>query len=147
MGVPLGDPNVSVTEDFLNDSQMHVLTNQQGACGVSSVVKSGVREPSSTQDGRPLVPVSAWVDRPSVRLAEDKIIVSPCGAKGCSALILRDLCSRSSARTGRAAVRCDGSYPLVIGVLVRRRVFAGSCWRGALNRWPIELRLVGSWPL
>ena len=90
MGVLLGDSDIGVTEDLLNDSQVHVLTDQQGACGVSSVVKSGVREPSSTQDGRPLVPVSAWVDRPSVRLAEDKIMVCSCGAQGRSALILGD---------------------------------------------------------
>ena len=55
-GVHLGDLDVSVTEDLLNDSQMHVLTDQQGACGVSSVVQSDVRESSSGQDGRPLVP-------------------------------------------------------------------------------------------
>ncbi len=48
VGVFLSDSDVGVTEDLLNDSQVHVLTDQQGACGVSSVVQSGVGEPSST---------------------------------------------------------------------------------------------------
>ena len=77
MGVALGDADVGVAEDLLDDADVHVLLNEQRAGRVTAVVYTSVTDAGFPEDRLPFLPVLPRVDRPAVRLSEEDVLVFP----------------------------------------------------------------------
>ncbi|TFV78294.1 hypothetical protein E4P39_03460 [Blastococcus sp. CT_GayMR19] len=69
-----------MAEQLHDDTWMHVLAEQQCRGRVTAVVQADVADARLLQEPRPVVVVGLLVDRPTVGLREDQVLVLPLGA-------------------------------------------------------------------
>jgi len=151
VGVALGLAELGVAEDLLHDADADALLEQERGCGVAGVMHSRGSETGFFDQGSPVFPVVAGVDRHAGGCAEDQVPVvpgRPCGeALGClSAAVSAELGDERGGQgqheLGVALAGFDalaaGEVPAAVGAL---GAFAGVACAGGRAR-PFDLRAV-----
>ncbi len=72
-----GRPHLCVAKHLHDDSGVDPLGQQQGRRGVPAVVQADLAHARLAEEGLPGAPIRLALDRPTVGLSEDQVVVLP----------------------------------------------------------------------